>query len=394
MRTIAVLDGTRLVGVLSLYDIPADASELSRVRDYMRSAGYVAQADTSIRRLAEDFHTQNIDSAPVVSGEQYLGIATATMLLKELLRTWDPITGLSWSDRLRDWGIDRLKEGSELTIIFLDIDDFGQYNKKFGHIVGDRVLQIVAESLREMLDEDRDMLVRYGGDEFVIATIRYQATAKDFADMVRERVDTMNVGEAHESITLSMGLSGGRRTKERDNIHYAATLDNLINLASQDCQVDKLNRKKLSGRQPIEEPQYAVAVEIPSRHREVQEPSEDIQVDEVFADESNPHALTTVLLSRGSEVASGVHARSGGSLVESAVQATAKAIERLIPNLQVFIDDVHLSERENGHKYIAVTGRVVSGAGQTPISAIKPVSDSIALSAAQATISAVESVRV
>lgn len=403
MRTIAVLDGTRLVGVLSLFDIPAEAPELSRVKDYMRPAGFVVHAETSIRRLAEDFYTQNIDSAPVVAGDKYLGIATATMLLKELMRTWDPITGLSWSDRLRDWGIERLKESNELTIIFLDIDDFGLYNKKFGHIVGDRVLQTVAETLRNFIDEDRDLLVRYGGDEFVVATIRYQVAAKEFADEVRESVRLVKVGDSEEPITLSMGMSGGRRSKERENIHYAATLDNLINLASQDCQVDKLNRKKISESTVVEEPRSAVIQQPAEEPGEIlakvtrlsqQDSNGHIRVDEVFADEANPSGLTTVLLSRGADVASGVHARAGGSLVESVVHATAKAIERLVQGTQLLIDDVHLSERENGAKYIAVTGRLANAAGQMPISAIKQVVDNLAMSAAQTAIAAIESAHV
>ncbi|MBX3119797.1 MAG: diguanylate cyclase [Fimbriimonadaceae bacterium] len=392
MRTIAVLDGVRLVGALSLYDIPADVPELAKVSDYMRPTGFVVHSEMTIRRLAEEFHTQNLDSAPVVAGEKYLGIATATMLLKELLRTWDPITGLSWSDRLRDWGIDRLKESEELTIIFLDIDDFGLYNKKFGHIVGDRVLQVVAECLRELIDEDRDLLVRYGGDEFVLATVRYQVTAKEFAEAVRERVRVINISDAEEPISLSMGVSGGRRSKERESIHYAATLDNLINLASQDCQVDKLNRKKLKNGFVPEEPRFAVAAA--PEEAIVETPEVGIRVDEVFADEANPAGLTTVLLSRGPDVASGVHSRAGGSVVESVVHATAKAIERLTPGIQLLIDDVHLSERENGTKYIAVTGRLVSDGGQMPISAIKPVDNNLSLSAAQTAILAIESSRV
>lgn len=394
MRAIAVLDGPRLVGVLSLFDMPADAPEYARVKEYMRPTGYVVQADTLIRRLAEEFYTQNIDSAPVVSGDTYLGIATSTMLLKELLRTWDPITGLSWSDRLRDWGIDRLKEGSELTIIFLDIDDFGLYNKKFGHIVGDRVLQNTAESLRQLVDEHSDLLVRYGGDEFVIATLRFPANAREFAETVREHVRQIKIGEPDEPISLSMGVSGGRRSKERENIHYAATLDNLINLASQDCQVDKLNRKRqIEGFVP-EEPRFAVTAMPSDESENGGETPLPIRVDEVFADETNPTGLTTVLLSRGGEVASGVHARAGGSVVESVVHATAKAIERLVPGIQCMIDDVHLSEREGGSRYVAVTGRLVSNSGHMPISAIKPVGNSLTLSAAQTAISAIESSKV
>ncbi|HYD94159.1 MAG TPA: GGDEF domain-containing protein [Noviherbaspirillum sp.] len=59
------------------------------------------------------------------------------------------------------------RSGAPLSVVFLDLDNFKQVNDRFGHDAGDRVLQGAAESLRANL-RSGDMLLRWGGEEFVI----------------------------------------------------------------------------------------------------------------------------------------------------------------------------------------------------------------------------------
>ena len=54
-----------------------------------------------------------------------------------------------------------------LTLLLFDIDDFKSYNDRFGHETGDRLIQEVAILLRRCTRE-RDIVVRYGGDEFIV----------------------------------------------------------------------------------------------------------------------------------------------------------------------------------------------------------------------------------
>jgi diguanylate cyclase (GGDEF)-like protein/putative nucleotidyltransferase with HDIG domain len=57
--------------------------------------------------------------------------------------------------------------GSELAVLVCDLDGFKQMNDRFGHLVGNRVLQVVAAGLRECC-RDYDYVARMGGDEFVL----------------------------------------------------------------------------------------------------------------------------------------------------------------------------------------------------------------------------------
>ncbi|MBI3940264.1 MAG: PAS domain S-box protein [Acidobacteria bacterium] len=59
------------------------------------------------------------------------------------------------------------RSGESLSVISIDIDGFKEINDRYGHLVGDRVLQESARILKTSL-RNSDTLVRYGGDEFLI----------------------------------------------------------------------------------------------------------------------------------------------------------------------------------------------------------------------------------
>jgi diguanylate cyclase (GGDEF)-like protein len=242
LKVLGVVEGSDLVGVITSYRTSA-ASDNTQVREFMQAPETVVDASTPLRQLAETFWREDLDYLPVIQGNKFRGIVTPNMLLKEMARSWDPLTGLSWSDRLREWGVEHLKQGLEITIMFIDLDDFGSYNKRYGHIVGDRVLQRVAEMVEEKIDPALDQLVRYGGDEFAIGTIRDQGDAMELARSLQEAMSRVRVAGSDEPVTFSIGVQGGKRTKERENVHYAATLDNLINLASKLSNAEKASKK-------------------------------------------------------------------------------------------------------------------------------------------------------
>jgi len=49
----------------------------------------------------------------------------------------------------------------------MDLDKFKDLNDRYGHAHGDAVLCLVAQTLRDTLRSDGDMVARYGGEEFV-----------------------------------------------------------------------------------------------------------------------------------------------------------------------------------------------------------------------------------
>jgi IMP dehydrogenase len=381
LRLLGVRDGQDFIGVVPLERL-VSLRPIDLVSTAMMPPAHVIQGTDAVRAVAALFVRENLEFAPVVQDNRFLGILTATMLLRELGRSYDPLTTLSWSDRLREWALDNLKNGREITIIFIDLDDFGQYNKRFGHIVGDKVIQMVAEMLQSSIDPETELLVRYAGDEFAVGTLRLRDEAEALADEIRSKMGTMFIGESEEPITFSVGLHGGRRTKERENTHYAATVDNLINIASKNCLAEKVRRKSQAAN-PTIPADAGKAADTPSSEEEM-EPR--MRVAGVYADESQPNAVTTVILHSGSLVVSGTDPRGGKEVLASVAHATARALHRANPAIQLTLDAVLQTEDLSGAKVVRVVGTFQHNDISKPVAANRRISTDPLVAAAEATV--------
>ena len=101
-------------------------------------------------------------------------------------------------------------DGTNLTILFLDIDDFKQYNDQFGHQEGDYVLQKVAQTITQEA-RGEDIASRYGGEEFTLILGCDFETACRVAERLRanveERCSTFADTNIKRSVPVSVGLS-------------------------------------------------------------------------------------------------------------------------------------------------------------------------------------------
>lgn len=107
-------------------------------------------------------------------------------------------------------------EGTELTLLMLDIDHFKHFNDSFGHLIGDEVLKIVAKTLLDTL-KGMDCVARYGGEEFAVilpntpiagAMVVAEAIRKSIAGKELKRKTT---GENFGIITVSVGVAAFRQ---------------------------------------------------------------------------------------------------------------------------------------------------------------------------------------
>lgn len=115
----------------------------------------------------------------------------------EFLATTDDLTGLHNRRMLHqvDKKISerRNPENSDnLTLLFIDLDDFGKLNKKFGDDMGDEALRLLGETIRKNIRVG-DIAIRKGGDEFVI--ILMGATPEAANESVVKRLQLMLDGE-------------------------------------------------------------------------------------------------------------------------------------------------------------------------------------------------------
>lgn len=229
-----VLQGDDLVGLVEypqLVGVELDAF----VSSVMRTDAPFVSPDTGIKQVAEMLSSRKLSRVSVVEAGRLVGVVSAVDLLSELGRSYDPLTELPWADTLREWSIEALAQGREISILFFDLNHFGQFNKDFGHLVGDRVLKTVAKTLLAGTDIETDLVCRYGGDEFSIACLRRSDDAAALAERLQEQVNAIKLADVEMAVSTAYGLAGGKRTREREHVHYAATLDNLINRASHEC---------------------------------------------------------------------------------------------------------------------------------------------------------------
>ncbi|MET0414900.1 MAG: diguanylate cyclase, partial [Actinoplanes sp.] len=92
--------------------------------------------------------------------------------------------------------------------IMLDIDHFKRINDTYGHPVGDEVIRVVAERLREAI-RDIDVLGRYGGEEFALVTPQGGTSAVDLAERLRQVVcgTAIPTPAGPLTVTISVGLA-------------------------------------------------------------------------------------------------------------------------------------------------------------------------------------------
>ena len=132
--------------------------------------------------------------------------------------------------------------GSPLASIFIDIDDFKSINDTYGHIVGDRILKEVA-SVLESQCRSEDVLVRFGGEEFVILMPDTGGPeAVGVAERIRKKVEDHIVfcdGDIRISVSVSLGISA----LNNGDFEYVSDPEDLICMADRAMYMVKQNGK-------------------------------------------------------------------------------------------------------------------------------------------------------
>ncbi len=107
----------------------------------------------------------------------------------------------------------------KLSLAIMDIDHFKKFNDRFGHKMGDRVLQEVARTIL-LRTRKSDTFARWGGEEFVlIMTHTSLKQAEVICDIFRKEVEIGVKNILNEVVTISIGVS---------QLHPSDTLESLF----------------------------------------------------------------------------------------------------------------------------------------------------------------------
>lgn len=152
----------------------------------------------------------------------------------------DALTGIANRHQIDEWLENKLNDCQEMhmcfSIIFFDIDHFKTVNDHYGHKTGDSVLKELAELIQINLAK-RDLLGRWGGEEFIVITEVLGRDAVKLAELLREKVEEHSFyGAGH--LTASFGVTQS---------HTGDTIDSLLSRADEGLYQSKnCGRNKVS----------------------------------------------------------------------------------------------------------------------------------------------------
>lgn len=192
LRALGEADSTKDIPVIFL-------SALTAIEDRVRG----------LEEGAVDWISKPIESRELVAR---VGVAARTRAREEELRSrlsFDGATGLgdrpAFHQRLAHEAARSDRSGAPLSVLLIDIDAMAGMNERWGNLIGDELIQLVAEELRNVL-RTSDGIYRYEGDDFAaVLPDTDMSTAFLAAERCRHAVMEMPTGRG--DLTISLGVA-------------------------------------------------------------------------------------------------------------------------------------------------------------------------------------------
>jgi diguanylate cyclase (GGDEF)-like protein len=191
-----------------------DSADLIKYKDYTilplnleanQTAGYLA-----VDRILE---TDKLKFT-ILTQQFLIGLRRALLYQKvQELTITDVLTGVycrryfleRFSEELRRSKKNKLN----LTFLMIDIDNFKQFNDRYGHLVGDAILRQVSKTIREMVRQI-DFIGRYGGEEISVVLAETSLKQANYAaERIRQAIslEVIKVYDEELKVTVSIGVS-------------------------------------------------------------------------------------------------------------------------------------------------------------------------------------------
>jgi two-component system cell cycle response regulator len=200
---------------------------------------------------ADDYLSKRVSSAQLIArlrtAQRILTLEHSLRTVvdeKSRLATTDTLTGASnrrYFTRHFNRELKRAQRyGGTLALLMIDIDHFKQVNDRFGHAIGDEVLQEFSKRINAGLPRESDWFARIGGEEFVVVLPQTAlAGAQTVAEKLRASVaaSPMRALAGAISITTSVGVASLDALAATQT---TASLDSMLDLADR-CLYESKN---------------------------------------------------------------------------------------------------------------------------------------------------------
>ena len=120
-----------------------------------------------------------------------------------------------------------------ISLAFIDIDFYKEYNDQYGHLLGDDLLKIITSAITAKIGKEENYLARYGGDEFAIIMPstnleKGQALAEDVQKSIRDLKIAHSRSEISDYVTISIGGATAFPKKEDDLAKFVNLADKML----------------------------------------------------------------------------------------------------------------------------------------------------------------------
>jgi diguanylate cyclase (GGDEF)-like protein len=189
----ALMAMMKTISARSRHDLEALDSDFQRLKGYAEEVERTNQELTQMKRQLTESNSQL---------ERLSTLDTLTGLANR--RRFDEVLRYEWRRSARD--------ASPLSLVFVDIDFFKDFNDGYGHLAGDACLSQVGRAVSTASNRPGDLAARYGGEEFVlILPGTSEEGARLLAERLRARVEDLKILHARSRLggwlTISLGVA-------------------------------------------------------------------------------------------------------------------------------------------------------------------------------------------
>lgn len=164
--SLVVLDFGSITGIITSRDIRS--SHPNRlVADAMTADPICVSSSEFIWDALKIMEQYRIKKLLVMKKDDCIGLVTRESIKIGLRELYDPLTGLYRSPYIQMIYEHSLIKQQPYIFIFIDLNDFGEINKRYGHPLGDDIIVGYANFLSSLLKAN-EFVCRYAGDEFVM----------------------------------------------------------------------------------------------------------------------------------------------------------------------------------------------------------------------------------
>lgn len=226
----AVYNNERLVGALTLRDLVI-ANPNSVVEDVMTDRYTCIDYKEYIWKIKEIYDSiEAIDFIFVKDENDIVGYVSRTSINIELGKHIDLLTGLYKNEYLFYNAHKLIKSRTSMSLIFIDVNQFGDINKKYGHVSGDLILKNIADILRKNITSNM-FVCRYAGDEFAILTSYNRDYCKLFSEKLSYDIRKYKFSQ-NIPTSIAIGIADYDSKSSFNDNNTMDIIKNLINTAS------------------------------------------------------------------------------------------------------------------------------------------------------------------